>query len=164
MWPGQACWDRNPPPLWTESQTRVKTLPCRSFVAGGKNNRSNDNKMQAQRMGSVPIFYISINVTIDTMLKVWRKRWYLRQVWTVLYTIDVKSLYFRTPFKKILLFTTFCISLLQRTGICTIRIRNMTSSLRFGKERTSPTSLTRKSWRYGVSLNRNLKLFQPFTS
>ena len=24
-------------PLWTESQTGVKTLPCRKFVAGGKN-------------------------------------------------------------------------------------------------------------------------------
>ena len=38
----------------------------------------------------------------------------------------------------------------QRTGIYTIRITNMTSSLRSGKERTSPTSLTRKSWRYSV--------------
>ena len=25
-----------PLPLWTESQTHVKTLPCRNFVAGGK--------------------------------------------------------------------------------------------------------------------------------
>ena len=25
------------PPLWTESQTGVKTLPCRNFVAGGNN-------------------------------------------------------------------------------------------------------------------------------
>ena len=25
------------PPPWTESQTGVKTLPCRNFVAGGKN-------------------------------------------------------------------------------------------------------------------------------
>ena len=24
-------------PLWTESQTGVKTLPCRNFVVGGKN-------------------------------------------------------------------------------------------------------------------------------
>ena len=23
-----ACWDRDPPPPWTESQTGVKTLPC----------------------------------------------------------------------------------------------------------------------------------------
>ena len=32
--------DRDPPdrdpPVWTESQTGVKTLPCRNFVAGGK--------------------------------------------------------------------------------------------------------------------------------
>ena len=26
-----------PVPPWTESQTRVETLPCRNFVAGGKN-------------------------------------------------------------------------------------------------------------------------------
>ena len=25
-------------PLWTESQTPVKTLPCPNFVAGGKND------------------------------------------------------------------------------------------------------------------------------
>ena len=30
-----ACWDRDPSP--TESQTGVKTLPCRNFVAGGNN-------------------------------------------------------------------------------------------------------------------------------
>ena len=31
-----ACWDRDPPPpMWTELQTGVKTLPCRNFVAGG---------------------------------------------------------------------------------------------------------------------------------
>ena len=26
-----------PPPLWTESQTPVKTLPCRNYIADGKN-------------------------------------------------------------------------------------------------------------------------------
>ena len=30
-----ACWDRDPTPTPTESQTGVKTLPCRNFVAGG---------------------------------------------------------------------------------------------------------------------------------
>ena len=32
------------PPLWTESQTGVKTLPWRNFIAGGK-NRDSINKM-----------------------------------------------------------------------------------------------------------------------
>ena len=31
-----ACWDRDLP-LWTEWHSLVKTLPCRNFVAGGKN-------------------------------------------------------------------------------------------------------------------------------
>ena len=30
------------PPLWTESQTHVKTLPCRNFVAGGKYEWKNE--------------------------------------------------------------------------------------------------------------------------
>ena len=34
IYPGGRC--RHPPP-WTEWQTGVKTLPCRNFVAGGKN-------------------------------------------------------------------------------------------------------------------------------
>ena len=35
--PGDVC-GRHPP--WTEWQTRVKTLPCRNFLAGGKNMQS----------------------------------------------------------------------------------------------------------------------------
>ena len=31
-----ACWDTPP---WTEWQTGVKTLPCRNYVADGKNNQ-----------------------------------------------------------------------------------------------------------------------------
>ena len=33
-WGGGVC---QTPPLWTESQTGVKTLPCRNYVANGKN-------------------------------------------------------------------------------------------------------------------------------
>ena len=32
-----ACNGADPTPMWTESQTRVKTKPCPNFVAGGKN-------------------------------------------------------------------------------------------------------------------------------
>ena len=32
-----ACTEANPPPVWTESQTPVKTLPWPNFVAAGKN-------------------------------------------------------------------------------------------------------------------------------
>ena len=34
-----------------------------------ENNRSNANKMQMQRMGSITIFCVDINITIDTILK-----------------------------------------------------------------------------------------------
>ena len=43
-WDQASPWDQTPPsptdqapPMWTESQTSVKTLPCPNFVAGGKN-------------------------------------------------------------------------------------------------------------------------------
>ena len=32
-----ACTEADTPPLWTEWQTGVKTLPCSNFVAGGNN-------------------------------------------------------------------------------------------------------------------------------
>ena len=36
--PGRPPGQRTPLLHVTESETRVKTLPCRNFVAGGKNN------------------------------------------------------------------------------------------------------------------------------
>ena len=40
-----------------------------SAFAFFENNRSNNNKTQVQRMGSIPILYINVNITIDRMLK-----------------------------------------------------------------------------------------------
>ena len=42
---------RDPLPLWTESQTGVKTLPCRNFVADG-NNRQYFSRQHAPSGGS----------------------------------------------------------------------------------------------------------------
>ena len=42
---------RQTPPLWTESQTPVKTLPCPNFVAGGKNR-------QCYLIGSATCIYL----------------------------------------------------------------------------------------------------------
>ena len=35
---GRGCLPDTPPPPWTEWQVPVKTLPCRNYVVGGKNN------------------------------------------------------------------------------------------------------------------------------
>ena len=35
-----ACTEADPPPVWTESQTPVKTLPWPNFVAAGNNMRN----------------------------------------------------------------------------------------------------------------------------
>ena len=45
------------------------TLRVNVCICVFENNRSNDNKLQTQRMDSVPILCVYVDITIDTMLK-----------------------------------------------------------------------------------------------
>ena len=43
--------------------------PFNVCICTFENNRSNGKEMQTQRMGSVPILCMNVNITIDTMFK-----------------------------------------------------------------------------------------------
>ena len=55
-----ACTEADTPPLLTESQTPVKTLPWPNFVAAGKNGKVKDREFcQAGKWNHVSIFYFN---------------------------------------------------------------------------------------------------------